>query len=297
MNEMKVILIVNAHAGKQLILKELDSVERVFLNAGHQLSVIRTETAEQARRAILLAGEKQPELLVCCGGDGTLNQTVSCLLEAGKELPLGYIPAGTTNDFANSLGLPKEPAAAAERIVSGTETPLDLGSFAGKPFIYVASFGAFTQASYSTDQALKNTFGHLAYVIEGLKELPELRSYRLRAETAEGDCYEGEYLFGAVSNSLSFGGVIKLDPEKVDFGDGKLELTLVKKPGNLHELNRILFSLMSGRYDEELISFCSTRQVQFTFEEAADWSLDGEYAPGGESVELRAVPGAYRLRY
>lgn len=294
---MKVILIVNVHAGKQTILKELDSVEQVFLNAGHQISVIHTELAEQAEKAILLAVEKKPGLLICCGGDGTLNRTVSCLQKAGKEIPLGYIPAGTTNDFANSLGLPKDPAQAAEAIVSGTERPLDMGSFGGEPFIYVASFGAFTQASYSTDQSLKNTFGHFAYVMEGLKELPELRSYRLRAETAEGECYEGEYLFGAVSNTLSMGGVMKLDPEKVDFSDGKLELTLVKTPKNLHELNRILFSLMSGKPDEELIAFCSTRQVKLTFEEPTDWSLDGEYAPGKKEIEIGALPGAYRLRF
>lgn len=293
---MQVILLINPHAGKQTILREQKAVEKVFLEAGHRLSVICTETAEQAERAVALAVEKQPELLVCCGGDGTLNQTVNRLVETGADVPLGYIPAGTTNDFANSLGLPRDPVEAAKAIVSGRARPLDLGDFDGRKFIYVASVGAFTQASYHADQGLKNALGHLAYVIEGLKELPELKSFQLQVETEEGGRFEGEYLFGAVSNSLSFGGVIKLDPDKVDFSDGLLELTLVKRPRSLHELNRVLFSLMSGK-QEELITFLPTRRAVFTFEEPEPWSLDGEYAPGGKRVEISALPGAYRLCY
>ncbi len=292
---MKTILLINPHAGKQLILKALPEVETVFRTAGWEISTICTENVEQADRAISLALEKEPDRLVCCGGDGTLNQVVGEVLRLGADTVLGYIPAGTTNDFANSLDLPRDPVEAAEVAAGGVPVLLDAGRFGDRTFIYGAYFGAFTHSSYSTDQTLKNTLGHLAYVVEGIRELPKLQSYRLRAETEEGRSFEGEYIFGAVSNSLSFGGIIKLNPELVDFADGKLELMLVKKPRNLHELNRILASLFSGKYEDELITFVSTSEVIFTCEEAMDWSLDGEYASGDKVVKIGAIPGAYRL--
>lgn len=294
---MKVIVVVNPHAGRQNILKEIDGVRKVFQEAGAQVTVVQTESAQQADRAIARAVEERPDILVCCGGDGTLSETVSQVLDTGKPVDLGYIPAGTTNDFASSLHIPKEPVKAARHIAEGEAKPLDVGRFGDRRFIYVASFGAFTQSSYHTDQALKNSLGHLAYVIEGIKELPALKSYPMRVETAEGGVYEGEYIFGALSNSTSFGGIIKLDPAKVDVRDGRFELTLVKTPRNLLELNRELFSLMSGKYDEELITFVHTGGAVFSCAEAPPWSLDGEYAPGGERVEAQVLPQAVRLYY
>lgn len=292
---MKTVIIVNPHAGKQVILKKLEEVQKVFEDAGAEVIVERTENPQQAEQCVRRAVSSQADVLVCCGGDGTLSETVSFLLEEKSDMPLGYIPAGTTNDFAASLHIPKEPVKAAQRIAGGNPRILDVGSFGDRKFIYVASFGAFTQSSYSTSQNQKNSLGHFAYVLEGIKELPDLKSYHVKVETAEGESRKGEYIFGAVSNSTSFGGMIKLDPGKVDMSDGKFELTLVKTPKNLLELNRVLFSLMSGKYDDELITFLHTEKAVFSCEEPMPWSLDGEYASGGERVEVRVLPQAVRI--
>ena len=160
-----------------------------------------------------------------------------------------------------------------------------------RSFLYVASFGAFTQSSYNTTQSLKNSLGHLAYVIEGIKELPALQSYEARVETAEGGVYEGKYLYGGLSSSTSLGGVIKLDESKVD----PCELCLVKQPQSLHELNRILLALMSGKAEEDLITFTHTKGAVFTCKEPMPWSLDGEYCAGGMRMETEVLPGALAL--
>lgn len=294
---MKATIVVNPHAGKQNILKELDGVKAAFEEAGYLAEAVVTEDAGEAQEVIRQAVAGSPDVLVCCGGDGTLSETVSQVLDLGAQVLLGYIPAGTTNDFASSLGIPKEPVKAARKIASGVCRELDAGRLGDRRFIYVASFGAFTQSSYNTDQGLKNALGHFAYVLEGLKELPALKSYRVKAETAEGGVFDGEYIFGAVSNSTSLGGMIKLDPQKVALDDGELELTLIKTPKNLLEFNRIVFSLMSGKFDEEFVTLIHTRQVVFTCAEPMDWSLDGEYAPGGERMEAEVLPRAMRLVY
>lgn len=286
---MKTILLVNANAGRQTILQELPQVQEVFSAGGGEVEIIETESKEQGEQAIRLAAEKNPDRLVVCGGDGTLSDTVDLLQRENSLRPLGYIPAGTTNDFASFLGLPRDPVKAASFIAMGEPRPIDLGRVNGRSFIYVASFGAFTQSSYNTTQSLKNSLGHLAYVIEGIKELPALQSYEARVETAEGGVYEGEYLFGGVSNSTSLGGIIRLDGEKVDPCDGLFELSLVRQPKNLHELNRILLALMSGNPDEELIVFTHTRGVSFTCKEPMPWSLDGEYCAGGGQVRIEVI--------
>lgn len=294
---MKTILMINPHAGRQTILKEFGEVERCLEEAGAEMEAIVTTNLNQARQVVNRAAKDPPDVLICSGGDGTLSQTVHLLLEAGAQVPLGYIPAGTTNDFANSLGLPKEPPKAAKLIVSSTPRPLDIGRFEDRSFIYVASFGAFTQSSYSTDRNMKNALGHFAYVLEGLKELPVLKSYQVRVETAEGGVYEGNYIFGSVSNSTSFGGIVKLDPAKVDLSDGKFELILIKTPKNLLELNRVLLSLMSGKMDEEMITFVPTEGAKFFCSEPMPWSLDGEYAEGGEEIGISVLPSAVKIFY
>ncbi|MCI9553221.1 MAG: diacylglycerol kinase family lipid kinase [Acutalibacter sp.] len=286
---MNVSILINASAGKQTVLREAEGIFQAFQQAGHQPVVELTFTAGHAALALERAVARGPGAIVCCGGDGTLSATADQLLSQQCPIPLGYIPAGTTNDFANFLGLPKEPPMAAELIARGEPAPIDVGRFCGRHFIYVASFGAFTQTSYTTTQSLKNSLGHLAYVIEGIKELPALQSYPVRVETAEGGVYEGDYLFGSVSNSTSLGGVIKLDPAQVNPTDGLFELSLVKTPKNIHELNRILLALMGGKVDEELITFVHTQGASFTCAEPMPWSLDGEYASGGQDVRVEVL--------
>lgn len=294
---MKFRILINPNAGRQVVLRELHSIYRAFAGEENKNEVVMELTVNSAHAAEALdrAIGSRPDTLVCCGGDGTLSATVDRLLKSGEEIKLGYIPAGSTNDFANFLGLPKEPAEAADLIVDGEAKPIDAGRFGERHFIYVASFGAFTQTSYATTQNLKNSLGHLAYIIEGIKELPQLKSYAVRAETVEGGMYEGEYLFGALSNSTSLGGIIKMSAEKVDPADGLFELALVKKPKSLYELNRILLALLGGQVDEELITFVHTAGAAFTCAEPMPWSLDGEYVSGGTDVRAEVLPGALKL--
>ena len=210
-------------------------------------------------------------------------------------MPLGFVPMGTTNDFANSLGMPKEPARAAEQILHGESHRLDLGSFEGRRFLYVASFGAFTQSSYKAPPQVKATLGHLAYVLESARELPFLKPCPLRVET-EGACWEGEFLFGAVTNSLWVGGVMQLDPEQVRLDDGLLELTLVRMPKNPVELGQAAHMLRRGSLDGQLVTQASVRRAAFACGEEFPWSLDGEYLPGAPRLELEALPQALELR-
>lgn len=292
---MRIHILINPNAGRQTLLGDLDDIYAVLSAAGHEPVLELTVSPQHSIQAVGRAIAQHPDVIVCCGGDGTLSTTANGLLRSGAGLPLGYIPCGTTNDFASFLGLSKEPAQAAALIAEGTAAPIDAGRFGDRYFVYVASFGAFTQSSYTATQSLKSSLGHLAYVIEGIKELPTLQSYAVRVETAEGGVYEGDYLFGSVSNSTSLGGVIKLDSGAVGPADGKFELTLVKQPKNLHELNRILLSLKNAKADEELITFVHTAGASFTCAEPMPWSLDGEYASGGTDVQVEVLPGALRL--
>lgn len=292
--DMDAMIVFNPKAGRGSLQKSIGGILDKFVDAGVRARLMGTGSKEDAERTIAECVAEEPDMLVCCGGDGTLNETVSALLRAGGNVPLGYIPAGTTNDFAVSLKIPREPMKAAEKILSGEARRLDVGRFGSRYFMYVASFGAFTQTSYSVTQNLKKTLGHLAYIIEGIKELPQIKSYHVCLKT-EAEELEGDYIFGAVSNSTSLGGVIRLNPEEVDFSDGRFEIMLVKMPKNVLELNSMVVSLMSGKFDSELITFLHASQADFTCFEPIPWSLDGEYAEGGDRVEIKNIPGAVSL--
>lgn len=294
---MKTILVVNPHAGRHQILGEVEEIRRMFEERGHAIEVAQTQNAQDAARTIDRALDLAPELLVCCGGDGTLNETADRVLAKGARVDLGYIPAGTTNDFASFLNIPKEPILAARAILEGRPKPLDVGRFGERTFIYIASFGAFTKASYSAEEGMKKTLGHFAYVLEGMKELSSLRPCPCRVETDEGQVYEGDFIFGGISNSTSIGGMVKLDPSEVAPADGLFELALVRNPETLGEFHRLMGSLLSGKYDETLIHFGHTRGARFTFPGAVPWSLDGEYAPGGRQARVSVCPQALRLYY
>lgn len=292
---MNVLLVINPVAGKQKIVAYKAQVVQVFEQAGYAVTLLETPSQGGLPEPLAKALPGM-DLVVCAGGDGTLNETLSTLLQNDVKIPVGYIPAGSTNDFASSLGLEKNPVSAARQIVSGTEHILDAGRFANRYFSYVASFGAFTQASYNTTQNLKNSLGHLAYVLEGMKELPRLKSYHVRVK-ADAQIFEGDYVFVSVSNATTIGGVLRLDESLVDFSDGIFELMLVKMPANLLEFSRIVLSLMTGSFDPELITISHGKRMQFDCEEEMPWSLDGEYAQGGMHAEIEVCKDALTLIY
>ncbi len=247
------------------------------------------------------------DTVICCGGDGTLNETITGLLTlpADSRPRLGYIPAGTTNDFAASLGLPSTLRGAARVAVGGIERPLDIGAFRpighetlpARNFSYIASFGIFTAASYSTPQSVKNVLGHSAYVLEGIKDLANVQPHHATFELASGKRLEGDYVFGAVTNTTSAAGIFKFPAGQVAMSDGLFEVLLVHNPRTLADFNRLASALLAGNFDNcPLIEFHHTTSVTVTLTEPLRWSLDGEEALAGTRVEIRCLPGAVQFK-
>lgn len=296
---MNLLLIINPIAGKQEAAREEPDISNIFLEAGYDLTLVYTkeEQSIEGQLAELQREQGDFDLIVCAGGDGTLNQTIEAMLQLNIKSTLGYLPAGTTNDFASSLKLPKDMINAAHHVLENDAKFIDVGEVsADRHFVYVASFGAFTKSSYTATQSLKNHIGYLAYVVEGMKELPKIKAYNLRVETENGS-QEGEFIFGAVTNTTVIGGIIKLDQELVKLDDGEFELILVKSPKNLMDLSKILVSIMSGKYDPELITVEKAKHLKFESEDEIPWSLDGEYYRGGREMQIENLPRAINLIY
>ena len=231
----------------------------------------------------------QVDLVVCCGGDGTFNETAAGILETGVDLPVGYIPAGSTNDFANSLKLPHTILKAAKNIVEGKVHKVDMGTFNGRQFTYVASFGAFTRTSYATPQSVKNVLGHAAYLLGGIQEVARIKPLHLRFELADGKVVEDDFIFGAVSNSTSVAGILTLSDKYVDMADGQLELLLIRPPKDLLELTSCITALQKKHYDHRMITFLSTKGVKITAPEDMDWTLDGELQKGAGEIQVECL--------
>ncbi|MBQ7038910.1 MAG: diacylglycerol kinase family lipid kinase [Clostridia bacterium] len=292
----KVLLIINPVAGKAKGRAALFPLADGLCRAGYVPTVHITGARGDARR-ITEQLAAQHDLIICCGGDGTLNEVIDGLLACKKQVPLGYIPAGSTNDFANSLHLKTQPAAALRNILDGHDDAMDVGSFNGvRHFSYIASFGIFTAASYNAPQATKNALGHFAYLLEGSKELFSVQSHQIVAQTADKR-YEGDYLFGAVCNSTSVAGLVKLNAGIVDMSDGLFEVILVRRPTNAAELARILNSINTADFDSELFDFFKASEVTFSMKKPLPWSLDGEYAEGAETITVKNIPQSILLRH
>ena len=253
----KLLLILNPCAGQKKAKKLLAEIIDIFNRADYSVITHITSGFGDAEAACIRYAD-QVSRIVCCGGDGTFNETVSGVLKSGKGLPIGYIPAGSTNDFAASLHLNSDILQAARDIVDGQPKQLDIGRFADRYFSYVASFGAFTRTSYTTPQSLKNALGHTAYVLSSIQELSQIRSHPLQFTLSDGSVIEDKFLFGAVSNSTSVGGVLTLAPDRVDMADGKLELLLIRAPKDLFELGECVRALQQKTYNCEMITFLST---------------------------------------
>ena len=254
------LLILNPTSGMRKAARNLTDIISVFNRADYDTHVYVTACHGDAAKAVHQFGS-EADIIVCCGGDGTLNETVTGVIEAGLDVPIGYIPSGSTNDFASSLHLSGDVVEAAGQIVSGSETAYDVGKFGDRYFTYIASFGAFTKASYSTPQNIKNTLGHMAYVLEGMQELTALRPEHIRMEL-DGETVEDDFLFGAVCNSTSVGGILKLKPDLVDMADGKFEILLIRAPRDLQELHECVMALHNQTYNCAMITFRSASAVR-----------------------------------
>ncbi len=293
----KLLLIVNPAAGKMRSKTALFTLVDTFCRGGYQVTTYITSARDDARRVTALWAAEY-DLVVCCGGDGTLNEVMDALVKNNITVPLGYIPAGSTNDFAASLKLPLQPLKAALTIVNGKDSHIDVGVFNGdRHFSYIASFGVFTAASYTAPQASKNLWGHFAYILEGLKELSAIQSYRV-CVTADGQKFEDDYLFGAVCNSTSVAGLVRINQGVVDMSDGLFELILVRRPKSVADLSKILQSLNTGKFEgNEMFDFCKTSSVTFCSDSSMPWSLDGEYQAGCQNVTIENQHNALNFRH
>lgn len=291
--EKKLLLVMNPCAGQRKANRSLAEIIRIFWDYGYECVTYVTSGTGDATRYVA-EHAKAYDRIVCIGGDGTLNETIAGVLQCGAEVSIGYIPAGTTNDYASSIGLSPDVLEAAKDAVTGEVRSLDIGSFNGRYFSYTASCGAFTKASYSTPQAWKNSLGHLAYILEGIKDLPSIRAFHMRVETEESTI-EDDFLFCAITNSTSVGGILKLDAQMVALNDGRFEVMLIRNPVTPLQLSSILHGLTSLELPNDMIYFFSAERIRITSTEPVEWTLDGERADGTTEVELLNLHGAAQI--
>ena len=289
----KMLFVMNPYSGTRRANKYLTDIVALFNGAGYEVTIHMTAGQGDATRVVEERCADK-DLIVCCGGDGTFNETITGLLRAGKKIPVGYIPAGSTNDFAASLKLSPNIMQAAQDIVDGEPVACDMGKFGERYFSYVASFGAFTRATYTTPQSIKNMLGHTAYLLEGINELSQIRNEHVRLEI-DGEVVEDDFLFGAISNSTSLGGILKLNPELVDMSDGQMEILLVRAPQNLTELAECLQALQAQKYNCAMITFQSAKKIRIFANPFMPWTLDGEREEGHEQVDVENIHHAIHI--
>ncbi len=281
----RILVIINPKSGTLQAAKYLADICEVFCRAGFETVIATTLRSGDGTR-IARERAKDADIVVAVGGDGTFNEVIAGVMESGVRRPIGYIPAGTTNDFATSLGLSSDLVQAAKDIVSGTPHSIDIGKFNGRYFSYVASFGAFTNTAYDVPQNLKNLLGHTAYILEGAKDLLSIKPFELKLKDEVG-VYGGSYVFGAICNSTSMGGMLTLSSDVVDMSDGQFEVMLVRMPQNLIELSQEIYALTRQQYDScKLISFFSSGKMEIIADPMMPWTLDGEYQEGTHRIVI-----------
>lgn len=290
----KLLFVYNPKSGKAKIKNNLSDILEVFTAAGYEITIHPTQYRGDAIEQI---AHRSPdyELVVCGGGDGTLDEVVSGMMKSGFNTPVGYIPAGSTNDFGGSLGLPQNMVQAAEKIVKGENFACDVGAFNDNVFVYVAAFGMFTDVSYETDQDIKNMLGHMAYVLEGMKRLSSIRSFHLKI-SYEDQVIEDDFVLGMVTNSLSVGGFKGITGQNVELDDGLFEVTMIKLPRNAMELNNIIISLLNRDVDSEFMHYFKTGALTIESEEELAWTLDGEFGGNHRLVQIENRNKAIEIR-
>lgn len=291
----KLMLLVNPAAGRGAYSLNFGEAMKILSDGGFATTLYftsgRGDAAEYARRY----GEKY-DVAACVGGDGTLSEMLTGLMSLNKPPFVGYFPMGTANDVATTLGLPKnDMIGAARKLLKGDPHPFDVGGFGDEEyFAYIAAFGAFTSVSYATPQNQKKTLGHLAYVLQGAAELPNIETYHTTVEYDDG-VFEGNLVYGSMSNSTSVAGIVKLPNEMVCIGDGMSELVLVKDPGSVEGIGDILRAVISRNFDSEKLIILHTKKAKFTFDKPVAWTRDGEDGGRHEEVELRNCPHPVEL--
>ena len=294
----KLLFVYNPRAGKEMLKPRLSDVLDIFVKAGYEVTVHPTQAYRVAYYQIKEYEVGKYDLIACSGGDGTIDEVATGMMkrrEMGKAVvPVGYIPAGTTNDFAKSLHIPRKPLAAADNAVKGVPFPCDIGKFNDSVFVYIAAFGIFTDVSYETDQAVKNVLGHMAYILEGAKRIFNIPSYKIKVEH-DGEVIEDEFIFGMVTNSRSVGGFSNMVGKNIVFDDGLFEVTLIKTPKNPIALQEIIAALLIEQVDTKHMYTFKTRKITFDSVEEIPWTLDGEFGGEQDYVEIENVQKAMEI--
>ena len=294
----KLLFVYNPRAGKEILKPRLSDVLDIFVKAGYEVTVHPTQAYRDAYYQIKEYEVGKYDLIACSGGDGTIDEVATGMMkrrEMGKDVvPVGYIPAGTTNDFAKSLHIPRKPLAAADNAVKGVPFPCDIGKFNDSVFVYIAAFGIFTDVSYETDQAVKNVLGHMAYILEGAKRIFNIPSYKIKVEH-DGEVIEDEFIFGMVTNSRSVGGFSNMVGKNIVFDDGLFEVTLIKTPKNPIALQEIIAALLIEQVDTKHMYTFKTKKITFDSVEEIPWTLDGEFGGEQDYVEIENVQKAMEI--
>lgn len=296
---MRVLFVVNPKSGKANIKNTLLGITDILTKAGMLVTVYVTQEAKDATETVKKIGGDF-DVIVCSGGDGTLDEVVAGVMMLDRNIPIGYIPAGSTNDFARSLGISADNLEAARAITTGQQFQCDLGLFNQSYFTYIAAFGAFTEVSYSTPQQTKNMLGHLAYILEGAKSLASIHSYNIQVEYKDAEeekevMIEDDIILGMVTNSISVGGMKRYKEEDVSFDDGLFEVVLIRRPKNMLELNAILGSLLLNDFNKDYMYYFKTAQLKVESDEEVKWTLDGEFGGSVKMAEIQNIKQGFSI--
>lgn len=281
----KMLFIYHANAGKGRIKSKLSDVVECFCRADYEVTIYATQASKEATQLVLEQGENY-DVVTCSGGDGTINEVITGIMQLTKKPLCGYIPMGTVNDFASSLKIPKKPLSAAEMIAKGNVYACDIGSFQDRYFNYIAGFGAFTEVAYETPQDRKNSLGRMAYFLDALKRIPDIRGYRMKVEY-DGKMVEGEYIYGMVCNSKSVGGFpLEGKCHHMTLDDGLFEIVMIRKPNNPMELERTINALLARNVNNPYIDAMRGKNICITCEDEVQWTLDGENGGSHKDVTI-----------
>lgn len=282
----KLLFVYNPHSGKEKIKTKLSDIIESFISAEFEVTIYSTRGKGDATKIVYECCQKtEYDVVACSGGDGTLNEVISGIMKLEKRPKVGYIPSGTTNDFSTSLKIYKDMGKAASTIADGKVFPCDIGGINEWFFTYVVGFGAFTDVSYETSQAAKNTLGRMAYILEGAKRLTSLKSYHIVLEY-DGNVVEDDFIYGMISNSESVGGFKLMGKREVSLDDGLFEIFLIRKPKNLIDLQSILNSLLMEKENDKFIFTASTKEVTLHSSEPISLALDGEFGGSYEDIKI-----------
>ena len=291
---MKVLFIYNPHAGHMQIKYNLYDVINSLSKGFDDLNVYASTKQKDIINYLNINGSKY-DLIIVSGGDGSLSETINGIMSLDRKPSIGYIPAGSTNDYAASLKLSKDMDKCAKQIVEHKDIKqIDIGKFNNDYFVYIAAFGAFTEVAYSTSQDAKNAIGHLAYILNGITSLSKIKTYKLEIDTDKEE-YEDNYIYGMITNSLSVGGLYSLNSRNVKLDDGLFEVMLIKAPKDLLELEEITAYLINPKLKTNLVQTFKTRLISIETKEKMPWTLDGEYGGSPNKVQITNLNKAITL--